>query len=99
MSFLSPFVVHKPLNLLIVGALFACIYFVLRFSSLGEGRRPGFVLIPAVLWGLYAAWEWLVMTRSPEANIRVDLMVILPVILAVSIGCPVKALQRTALSP
>ena len=95
MSFLSSFVVHKPLNLLIVAALFAALYVVLRFSGLGEGRRPGLLLVPAVAWGLYAAWEWLVMTRTPEANIRVDLMLILPVIFGLSIWFVVKALKVT----
>ena len=30
--------------------------------------------------GIYAAWEWLVQIKTPEANIRVDLMVIWPVL-------------------
>ena len=29
---------------------------------------------------LYATWEWLVQVRTPEANIRVDLLVIWPVL-------------------
>ncbi len=96
MSYLSSFVVHKPLNLMIVAALFVGIFLVLRLTGLGEGRRPGLLLVPAVAWGLYAAWEWLVMTRTPEANMRVDLMLILPVILGLSIWFVVKELRWTA---
>ena len=95
MSYLSSFVVHKPLNLLIIAALFLGFYLVLRLTNLGELRRPGLLLVPAVVWGLYAVWEWLVMTRTPEANIRVDLMLILPVIFALSIWFVVKALRVT----
>jgi hypothetical protein len=28
---------------------------------------------------MYAAWEWLVLIKSPEADIRVDLLLIWPV--------------------
>ena len=36
--------------------------------------------VPTALWLAYAGWEWLVVTQSPEANIRVDLMLIWPVL-------------------
>jgi hypothetical protein len=80
---------------LIIAALFVGFCLVLRITGLGELRRPGLLLVPAALWGVFAAWEWLVMTRTPEANIRVDLMLILPVILASSIWFVVKALRVT----
>jgi hypothetical protein len=95
-SFLSSLFVHKPFNILIVGALFAGFYAVLRFCGSGEKRRPAFLLVPAGLWGVYAAWEWFVTTMTPEANIRVDMMLIWPVIVALSIGFVVKALRGTA---
>jgi hypothetical protein len=34
----------------------------------------------AAMWLAYAGWEWLVLVMSPEANIRVDLLLIWPVI-------------------
>ncbi len=43
-------------------------------------RRPNPLWIPGLLWLAYAGWEWLVVTRTPEANIRVDLMLIWPVV-------------------
>ena len=99
MTDLSTWIVHQPINILVVGVLFAGLYFVLRSSEAGKGRRPTLLLIPAVGWGLYAAWEWLVMTASPEADIRVDLLLIVPVIFVVSIGCLAAALYpRTSRS-
>ncbi len=42
-------------------------------DTIGCGYRP-------YLWLAYAAWEWLVLVRTPDANIRVDLLLIWPVI-------------------
>jgi len=91
MGYLAPWVVHQPLNLLIVGVLFVGLYLVLR-----NNRRAKLLLVGAVAWGLYAAWEWLVMTLTPEANIRVDLLVILPGILILSVVCLAVTLYSLA---
>lgn len=96
MSYLAPWVVHQPLNLLVVGVLFAALYLVLRRTDRGKGRRAKLLLVAAVAWGLYAAWEWLVMTVSPEANIRVDLLVTVPAMLVLSIVCLAMALYSLA---
>jgi hypothetical protein len=50
----------------------------------------------AVAWAVYAAWEWLVLVRTPDANIRIDLMVIWPVLLLISIWFSARALRHTA---
>jgi hypothetical protein len=84
------------LNLLIIAVSFAFAYLILHFTGLGAARRPGLLLVPAAAWALYAAWEWLVMARTPEANIRVDLLLILPVILALSLLFVFKALRHPA---
>jgi hypothetical protein len=34
-----------------------------------------------MFWGVYAAWEWLVLVKTAEANIRVDILLIWPVLL------------------
>ena len=36
--------------------------------------RPLF--IASIIWGAYAAWEWLVQIQTPEVNIRADLLLI-----------------------
>jgi hypothetical protein len=46
-------------------------------------RRSGrtFVLVAAILWLAYALWEFAVQIFSPEANIRVDLLLFHPILL------------------
>lgn len=85
--------VQRPLNVLAVAAVFAAAYLVLRFTTLGSGRHYSALLVPALGWALYAAWEWLVLWNTPEANIRVDLMVIWPVLLVLSVWFSVRALR------
>jgi hypothetical protein len=48
----------------------------LGFRWHGLGRHPRALWIGAIAWGIYAGWEWLVQMRTPEANIRVDLLLI-----------------------
>ena len=93
MESIASLFVHKPLNILIVAAVFAIGYLALRFTALGEARHPGALLVPAIGWALYAAWEWLVMVRTPEANIRVDLLVIWPVLLVLSVWFVISAVR------
>jgi hypothetical protein len=78
MDFLSSLFIQKPLNILVVGALFLAGYLVFRYTALRSERRPRMLLVAAGAWIVYAAWEWLVLLRTPEANIRVDLMMIWP---------------------
>ena len=84
MSFLASLFVGKPLNILAVAALFSVAHVALRHWSKADGRSPRALLVAAGAWALYAAWEWLVQVRSPDANIRVDLLVIWPVLVIVS---------------
>lgn len=93
MQFLGSLFVQKPLNILAVAAVFAVAYLILRFTGLGTGKQPSALLIPTVGWALYAAWEALVLWRTPEANIRVDLLVILPVLLILSIWFIIRAVR------
>jgi len=69
--------------------LFGCL--LLRFTALGTGGHPRSLLIAAAAWGLYAAWEWLVQFRTPEADIRVDLLVIWPVLAIISMWAVFRA--------
>ena len=93
MELLASLLVHKPLNIALVAVLFGIGYLVRRV--LGTGSAPGawWLLVAAAGWVLYAAWEWLVMTRTPEANIRVDLLLIWPVLLALSVWGIFKAFK------
>ena len=93
MEILGFLFVHKPLNILIVAGLFFVGSRVLRVTSFGEGKNAGALLVPAIAWALYAVWELFLMLKSPEANIRVDLLVIYPVLAILSIWFVIKALR------
>jgi hypothetical protein len=93
MKLLASLFVGKPLNILLVAALFFAGYLVLRQSSVAAGRRPHALLAAVVAWAVYAAWEWAVQIRTPEANIRVDLLLIWPVLAIVSAWSLVRALR------
>lgn len=84
MERLASLFVAKPLNILIVAGLFLAVYLVLRFKAIGFVRYTRSMLIASIAWGLYAAWEWLVQIKTPEANIRIDLFVIWPVLALLS---------------
>ena len=93
MELLASLFVGKPLNILALAVLFLAGYLTLRFTTFGTNRYPRALLIASSAWGLYAAWEWLVQIKTPEANIRVDLMLIWPVVLIISIWFSVRAFR------
>jgi ABC-type proline/glycine betaine transport system permease subunit len=84
MELLASLFVGKPLNILALAVLFFAGYLALRFTALGISRRPGSLLIASAAWGSYAAWEWLIQIKTPEANIRIDLLVMWPVLAILS---------------
>jgi len=86
-------IVNKPFNILIIAALSFVGYLAMRFTGVCEGKNAAALLVPTVDRALYAVWEWFVVIKSPEANIRVDLLIIWPVLLILSIWFVVKALR------
>jgi hypothetical protein len=52
------------------------------------------LLWPAAYCLVFAGWEWLVMIRTPEANIRVDLLLIWPLLLLLTVGSLWRILRR-----
>jgi hypothetical protein len=93
MKFLASLFVGKPLVILTVAAVFLIGYLALRFKALRIARSPRPLLMASSAWGLYAAWEWLVQIKTPEANIRVDLLVIWPVLAILSIWALFRTLR------
>jgi hypothetical protein len=75
---IKPFVAHPERIIAVATALFV-MFGVLGFS---RGRWPWPLLWATGLWAAFAIWEWFI---SQEANIRVDLFVIYPVLLIATI--------------
>ena len=96
MEILASLLVGRPLIILAVAGIFAAAFVLMRRTRIGAVRRPASLLVAAGAWALYAAWEWLVLVRTPEANIRIDLLVILPILLIVTIWSTVRSLIRVA---
>ena len=96
MDYLASLFVGRPLPILAVAAVFLVAYIALGHTRFGLGRNPRPLLVVASAWAAYAAWEWLVLVRTPEANIRVDLMVVWPLLLIVSICLSVRAFSQGA---
>jgi hypothetical protein len=83
--------VQHPGRLLAVGAAFVVLWGSARVLTGRPGRA---LLVPAAFFAAFAAWEWLVMTRSPEANIRVDLLLIWPAAVIVTAWSVYRAVRR-----
>ena len=83
MEIVSKFVTN-PAFLLLIGLLFFAAYLLLRGRD-GNTLRSQALLWPGMAWTLWAIWEFSIARFSPEANIRVDLFLIIPLVLVVSI--------------
>ena len=92
-EWLASLFVGKPLNIAAVAAVLFVGFLALRASALGATRHPRMLLMAVAGWLLYAAWEWLVQVRTPEANIRVDLLIIWPVLAVLSAWALYRALR------
>lgn len=93
MNVLASLFVGKPLTIAVVASVFLVGFLALRASAFGAARHPRMLLTAAAAWLVYAAWEWLVQARTPEANIRVDLLVIWPVLAILSLWAIYRALR------
>ena len=80
MDFLASLFVGKPFNILIVAVVFFLVYLMIKFVVHSTSLHSSPFLVIAIVWGVYAVWEWLIVTQTPEANIRVDLLVIWPLL-------------------
>ena len=91
MELLASLFVGQPLTIAVIGLLFLVAYGVIGRSPLRQGRNLRPLLIAGIAWGIYAGWEWLVLVRTPEANIRVDLLLIWPVLVIISLWAIIGA--------
>lgn len=79
-DWLARWLVAQPAHILLVAAALAALWLLGRATVLRNAPRANVLWVPALLWLAYAGWEWLVVTQTPDANIRVDLMLIWPVL-------------------
>lgn len=77
---LAYWLVGQPLHVLAVALVHFALWAVMGTTSMGYTWQGNVLWVPALLWLTYAAWEGLVQTVSPEANIRVDLLLIWPLL-------------------
>lgn len=80
MESLAALLVAQPAHIAAVSAILALLHAVLRRRAAIRGHRAPPWHVPAIAWALYAAWEWWVNHETPEADIRVDLLLIWPVL-------------------
>ncbi len=82
---LAAWLVLKPAHILLVALGHGVLWLAARTTVLRGQPRANVLWVPAVLWLAYAVWEWFVLVKTPEADIRVDLMLIWPVIALVTL--------------
>ena len=78
---------------LVLGGAFAALWLTTR--------APG-AFVAGIAWLLYAPYEYLMYARilcSGECNIRVDLLLLWPLLLGISLAVPVRYLVRRLKSP
>ena len=85
MALLAEFLVGQPGHILIVALVLLAGWSLLYGSGAVRCRSARPLLWASLAWGLYAAWEALVQLRTPEANIRVDLLLIWPLLGALTL--------------
>jgi len=77
----------KPEIIFVVSCGFFIVYLIINSLRLSRRKlssvRSWSLLIPAVAWLLFAIWEWFYTTK--ENPIRVDLLLVYPVLIVASI--------------
>ncbi|MCK4914233.1 MAG: hypothetical protein KAI59_06630 [Planctomycetes bacterium] len=74
----------KPERIFAVSFAFFLGYLVIRlFNRKLSSAKSWPLLIPAIAWILFGIWEWFCTVK--EYNIRVDLLLIYPILIAISV--------------
>jgi hypothetical protein len=90
---LSRWLVQQPVHIAAVAAAHLALWALCRVTVLRAVPGANVMWVPALLWLAYAAWEWLVLVKTPEANIRVDLLLIWPVLGIVTLWALLRAVR------
>jgi len=91
LEFHNQWLIHQPAHILLVATVNLALWAACRATVLQTAPKSNWLWAPAVAWLACAGWEWLVLEKSPEANIRVDLLLIWPLIGLVKVWTFVRA--------
>jgi hypothetical protein len=89
----APFV-HHPERSAAVALLLGLLAWKRHAGVAGRPWLRSPLGLAALLWAAAALWEGVVMTLSPEANIRVDLLLLWPALLLVTVWSLLRAWRR-----
>lgn len=82
MTWIANLLVGRPLASVLVAFAFLMLH---AWRRSFRKRVPVAPLVAAGTWFAYAVWEMMILALTPEANIRVDLLLIYPVLAALSL--------------
>jgi hypothetical protein len=99
MDMLSRWLVQQPVHILAIALAHLALWALCRMTILRGAPRANIFWVPALLWLAYAAWEWLVLTKSPDANIRIDLLLLWPLLGIAMLWALVRAVRGWWLIP
>jgi len=83
--------VQQPIHILLIAGINLALWLAFRATVLRNTPHANVFWVSALVWLTYAGWEWLVLVKSPDSNIRVDLMLIWPVVAIVTLWAFVRA--------
>jgi hypothetical protein len=93
LEILGHWLIQQPGHILLVATFNLALWAVCRETVLWTVPRSNVLWVPAVLWLAYAVWEWLVLMKTPGADIRIDLLLIWPAIGLVTLWALARALN------
>lgn len=75
--------VQNPAGLALVSGLFVAAWWLVRTRP--SIARPDALLWVALVWGVWAIWELTLILFSPESDMRVDLLLLIPAALVATV--------------
>ncbi len=94
MEDLATFLVNQPEHVMLVASVYVLVWIVLRFLKIDVVHHPNAILVPTVFTLVYAGWEWWVTLKTPEADIRVDLLLIWPLQAILTLWALIQTFRR-----
>ncbi len=94
MEFIGLLFVGHPLRAAAVAGVLLLLYALMQLRGVGPRPPSRWLLAAAVAWLAYAAWEWSILVYTPEANIRVDLILIYPALAAITLWALYRLVRK-----